>query len=353
MNIYRDFRQEELTEKLAEKISLYKGRPIKIMEVCGSHTNAIGKYGIREILPENVKLVSGPGCPVCVTDTMFMDRAIELSKRDDVIIASFGDLIKVKGTEEKLHLGENVRVVLSPSECLKIAEGNPEKEVVFLSVGFETTTPITALTVRKAECMGIKNLSFFVSNKTMPGILEFLMKEKTDTDAFLFPGHVAVIEGCGFYRKFCEDYNVKGVICGFEPTDILGSIAYLLFGKENFKNLYTRFVRETGNDDSRKTVNEIFEPCDTYLREIGSVKGAGLKIKERYRNFDADYKFCLNYNPADLPKTLGCQCGEILLGKKTPRDCPLFGVKCTPYDAVGPCMVSEEGTCAAYYRYRN
>lgn len=352
MNIYEDFRNEELTEKLADKIQSYKGPDLKIMEVCGSHTDAIGKYGIRDILPKNVTLVSGPGCPVCVTDKKYMDTAIELCKRENVIICSFGDLIKVKGTGEKLVLGENVRVVLSPFECIKTAMDNPDREVVFLSVGFETTTPITALTIKKAYENNIKNLSFFVSNKTMPGILHFLMDMKTDVNAFLFPGHVATIEGCEFYRNFCYEYNIKGTVCGFEPADILASVAFIMYGEEKFKNLYTRFVKEKGNQMSKAAVNEVFEMCDTYLREIGTVKNAGLKIRNKYADFDVCHKFGIDYSPIDQPKEKHCLCGEILLGRKTPKDCPLFGKACRPNDAVGPCMVSEEGTCATYYKYK-
>lgn len=348
MNIYKDFQNPEIIEKLVNKIQLYKGNPIKIMEVCGSHTNAIGKYGIRSILPENIKLISGPGCPVCVTDTLYMDIAIKLSKRDNFIVASFGDLIKVKGSKEKLN---NVRVVLSPFECLKIAKENPNKEVVFLSVGFETTTPITALTIKKAKELGINNLSFLVSNKTMPNILKYLMANKVDVNGFLFPGHVATITGCEFYRDFCHEYNLKGVITGFEPIDILGAIVYILYGKDNFKNLYTRFVSDKGNIESQNMVDEIFEENSAYLREIGLVEGAGLKIRKEFEIFDANVKFNLNYNPINIPKQKGCKCGEILLGKKSPIDCPFFGKQCTPNEAIGPCMVSEEGSCASFYKY--
>ena len=352
MNIYTDLDNQKIIDGLIHKINTYKGNPVSIMEVCGSHTDAIGKYSIREILPNNVRLVSGPGCPVCVTDTDYIDRAVLLSKKNNIILCSFGDLIKVRGSEEKLTAGNNVRIVLSPFECIEIARQHPEKEIVFLSIGFETTTPITALTVIKAKQMNIKNLSFFVSNKTMPDILKYLMNLKTDVQAFLFPGNVSVIEGCEFYRNFCNQYNIKGAITGFEPIDILSAIVFILYKTDLFVNLYKRFVTEKGNENSKTLVREIFSPCDTFLREIGVVKNAGLKLNEKYADLDANIRFDLNYNIPDIKKHKTCLCGEIMLGRKTPADCPLFGKNCTPLNAVGPCMVSEEGSCAAWYKYR-
>ena len=349
MNIYKDFKNPEIIEKFVTKIRSYIGKPIRIMEVCGSHTDVIGKYGIRGILPENVTLISGPGCPVCVTDTLYMDKAIELSHNPNIILCSFGDLIKVKGTCGTL---KNAKVVLSPMECLDLAKSNPQKEIVFLSVGFETTTPITALTIKKAYDENIKNLSFFVSNKTMPNILKYLLSQKVEADAFLFPGHVATIEGYAFYERFCNENNLKGTVCGFEPVDILASITFILFEKENFKNLYGRFVSKEGNLLAKAQVNEIFEACDTYLREIGEVEGAGLKIREKYSHYDANTKFNLKYAPNFVTKDKTCLCGEIMLGRKSPLDCPLFGKTCTPESAYGPCMVSAEGSCASYYKYR-
>ena len=351
MNIYKDFKNPEITDKLIQKINTYKGPSIRIMEVCGSHTDAIGKYGIRNILPKNITLISGPGCPVCVTDTLFIDKSIELSNDPNIIVCSFGDLIKVKGFKESLDLNK-VFVVLSPMECLEIAKNNSQKEVIFLSVGFETTTPITALTIKKAYEENINNISFFVSNKTMPNILKFLLSQKVMADAFLFPGHVAAVEGYAFYEKFCNENNIKGTVCGFEPLDILASISFILFEKDNFRNLYSRFVSKDGNVAAKSQVCDIFEECDTYLREIGPVKGAGLKIREKYSGYDANVKFNLKYTPLDVVKNNNCICGEIMLGKKIPCDCPLFGKACTPLNAKGPCMVSAEGSCASYYKYK-
>ena len=350
MNIYNDFKNPEIIEKLVHKIRSYRGKPVKIMEVCGSHTDAIGKYGIRSVLPGNVTLISGPGCPVCVTDTLYMDKAIELSQNPNIIVCSFGDLIKVKGSQNTL---KNAKVVLSPPECLDMARNNPQKEIVFLSVGFETTTPITALTIKQAFEENIRNLSFFVSNKTMPNILKFLLSQNVEADAFLFPGHVATIEGYEFYERFCNENNLKGTVCGFEPVDILGGISFILFEKENFKNLYSRFVSKEGNREAKSLVCEIFEECDTYLREIGLVEGAGLKIREKYAKFDANSRFNLKYDPKDVKKQKTCLCGDIMLGRKSPFDCPLFGKGCTPENAFGPCMVSAEGSCASYYKYKN
>ncbi|MBQ7257381.1 MAG: hydrogenase formation protein HypD [Abditibacteriota bacterium] len=350
MNIYKDFKNPDIIEKLVRKIRTYKGKTIRIMEVCGSHTDAIGKYGIREILPKNVTFISGPGCPVCVTDTLYMDKAIELSYNPNIIICSFGDLIKVKGSQNTL---KGAKVVLSPMECLDMAKSNPQKEIVFLSVGFETTTPITALTLKKAYDENIKNISFFVSNKTMPNILRFLLSQKVEADAFLFPGHVATIEGYEFYERFCNENNLKGTVCGFEPVDILASISFILFEKDNFKNLYGRFVSKKGNEVAQALVCDIFEECDTYLREIGLVKGAGLKIRDKYSDYDANTKFNLKYDPKFVIKDKTCLCGEIMLGRKSPLDCPLFGNSCTPMKAFGPCMVSAEGSCASYYKYKS
>jgi len=371
VNIYSAFKNSEIAENLIKKISKYNGRDIKIMEVCGSHTNAIAKYGIKNILPKNIKLISGPGCPVCVTDGLFIETAVKMAYKENTIVCTFGDLMRVRANnvlgdskyislEEAKKDGCDVRVVISPLECLDICSENPTKEVVFISVGFETTTPIIALTIKKAQEKAVENFSTFVSNKTMPKILNFLLDNKIEIDAFLFPGHVCSIEGTEFYRDFCFKNNIYGVISGFEVLDILGAISFIcdnIDTENKFENLYPRFVKDAGNVKAKEAVSEIFEACDTYLRGIGTVAGAGLKLKNKYDKYNALLRFNMDYDitSIDLNKSdtlKNCLCGEILLGKALPCDCTFFGKICTPENAIGPCMVSGEGTCSAYYKYK-
>ncbi|HEX2948055.1 MAG TPA: hydrogenase formation protein HypD [Armatimonadota bacterium] len=354
------FRDPAIQRAMADKLSGYNGRRLTIMEVCGTHTASIMKYGIKDALPASIRLVSGPGCPVCVTDSSYIDMAIDLSRQRDIIIATFGDLMRVPGSQGSLmsskSAGADIRVVYSPLDALKICTAHPEHHIVFLSVGFETTTPATALAVIKARQMGITNFSLLVANKTMPRALEALAADpETEIDGFIFPGHVCTIAGTKFYEDFCLRFSIPGAVAGFEPTDILGAIHAIVTQYENhdarMDNMYTRLVRREGNAQAVNATYSVFEPCSAPWRGIGDIAESGLRLRNDFRDFDAQAIFQIEAKPSVEPA--GCLCSEILKGKNLPPDCPLFGTVCLPTSPVGACMVSSEGTCAAYYRYRS
>lgn len=334
-------------------VKTYSGRPVRIMEVCGTHTHAIFRYGIRSLLPENVNLISGPGCPVCVTETGYIDEAVFLTKKENVTLTTFGDLIRVPGSETSLAgaraNGADVRIVYSPFDALKMAGDNPNREIVFLSVGFETTVPAELLCVKRAKEAGIRNFSLLVANKTMDNAYPVL---KDSADAFLYPGHVSTMTGMGIYRKLQKE-GISGAVCGFTADEILTALAVLLTklgeGRPFAENCYPRVVTEEGSPAARTLIAELTCPCDTVWRGIGVIPGSGLALREEYAAWDAAKKFSVPHlsghpNPA-------CRCGDILRGEIRPPECPLFGRTCTPDHPVGACMVSSEGTCAAYYKY--
>ena len=358
LNEYRNTeKQKEIITEIQKYSKLIKEK-VNIMEVCGTHTMAIGKYGIRKLLPENISLISGPGCPVCVTPQEYIDTAIELSKNKDIYICTFGDMMKVPGTfsslEKERGSGAKIFVVYSPLDALKIAEMNKNKKVVFLSIGFETTTPLISQTVMIAKEKKIKNFFILSGNKLIPPVMEFLLKEKdTKIDGFICPGHVSAIIGTEPYKKISEKFNVSCIISGFEPFDILISIFLILKnikeGKAEVINEYKRTVKEKGNIKAQSSIYDTFDIVDSEWRGIGIVKDSGLKLKEKLSEFDADKEFRIKIKSSEKKK--GCICGEILKGKKNPFDCPLFEKVCNPLNPVGPCMVSSEGTCSAYYKY--
>lgn len=354
----KEFRNSEVSGKIAEAIMAYKGRNINIMEVCGTHTMSIFRYGIRDLLPQSVRLVSGPGCPVCVTPVSYIDAALVVAKKEDVIITTFGDLIRVPGSKGSLSgqkaKGADVRIVYSPLDSLVIARENPSKRVVFLSVGFETTTPICALTVLKAYNENITNFFMLPANKTMPEALKLLaLDSTTEIDGYLYPGHVSAIIGTSLYREIAEKYGIPGVVAGFEPLDILHAILTMLELCEKpdkeVVNEYSRFVKKEGNPLALEKMYEVFGPVDSVWRGLGSIPGSGLAIKSKYEELDAWKVFGLSGEAGEEPK--GCRCGEVLKGRILPLNCSLFGKTCMPDNPVGACMVSSEGTCAAYYRY--
>lgn len=341
-------------QRAREIIESYDGPKIRIMEVCGTHTHEIFRLGIRNILPDNIELISGPGCPVCVTPVGFIDEAIYMALEKNVIICTFGDLIRVPGTKMSLAQaraeGATVKMVYSPLDSLKIAKENPDREVVFLAVGFETTTPIACLTVKKAKEEGLTNFSILTANKTMPNAYQAL---KDSADAFLYPGHVHTITGEKDPRELYEKYGVSGVIAGFTAKELLTAIAVIVQGIKKgepfFMNCYPRVVRPEGNPVAMKTIDEVMEPCDSEWRGLGIIPMSGQKLREEYKDFDARRKL-------DLPKIEGkpnpaCRCGEVLQGKCKPSDCKVYGKVCTPEHPVGACMVSNEGACSAYYQY--
>lgn len=331
---------------------------IKIMEVCGTHTVSIFRAGIRELLPENVEVVSGPGCPVCVTSVSDIDKAIWFSKKDNAIITTYGDMYKIPGSisslENEKTKGADVRVIVSTQDIIKIAKDNSEKEIVFISIGFETTTPAVAYLVEELKRNKIKNVSILALNKTIPEVMKLLLGDsKTKIDGFILPGHVAVITGSDIFNFISRKYEKSGVISGFSPEEILSSIKILVRLIENDKkeivNNYTQVVLGKGNDKARKMIEKYFKKSTADWRGFGRIKNSGLSLRESFAELEAGIKFKIpkmrsKENPA-------CLCGQIIQGIKNPSQCKLFRKACVPSKPIGPCMVSSEGTCAAYYKY--
>lgn len=353
-----EYRDSKIAEKLIKKIINTSKRNIRLMEVCGTHTVSIFRSGIRSVLPETISLLSGPGCPVCVTDQAEVDAFIELCRMDDVIVATFGDLMRVPGTQSSLQKesarGRDIRVVYSTFDALEIAKKNPHKNVAFLGVGFETTAPTIAASILSAAQTNVNNFSVISAHKLVPPALEALMAaEKINLDGFILPGHVSVIIGVKGYQTFFDRHQIPCVISGFEPADILHAISVLVAQIETAKplleNAYPRAVTFDGNTKAQQILNDVFEPADVCWRGIGVIPQSGLKIRERYAAHDAENLFDLQVPDPQTPQ--GCACGEILIGTKTPPECALYRKVCTPEDPVGPCMVSTEGTCAAFYKY--
>jgi len=351
---------KNLVKHLINEINFMATKEIKIMEVCGTHTQMISKLGIRSVISSNIKLLSGPGCPVCVTDEIYIDKAIEMLNKYDVTIASFGDLIKVKGTKSNLidekAKGKDVRVIYSPLDLIDMAESNKDKNIIFLGVGFETTAPIIALTIKIADEKKINNLFFLTSIKLMNPILHHILKQPSNkVKGLICPGHVACIKGADYFRFVSQDYNVAAAICGFEALDIIGGIHYLVKqitqnDKKSFKNLYSRCVKDEGNLRANKLMEEVFQISDGDWRGIGKIRKSALIINDRYSNLNAEKKFKVKITPIKV--ITKCECSDILLGYKMPSECRLFNKICNPTNPYGPCMVSTEGSCAIAYRYR-
>ncbi len=355
-----EYRDSEISQQLIEKIKSSSKKDVRLMEVCGTHTVSIFRSGIRSMLPRTVSLLSGPGCPVCVTDQAEVDAFIELARVDDVIITTFGDLMRVPGTRSSLQKesagGRDIRVVYSTFDALEIARKNSAKKVVFLGVGFETTAPTIAAAILSAAQEGVKNFSVISAHKLVPPALQALMASAdARIDGFILPGHVSVIIGLNAYRPFFDQYQIPCVVAGFEPIDILQAISMLVqmleSGSPALDNAYPRAVTREGNTKAQQILDEIFEPAGAGWRGIGVIPQSGLKIREKYAAHDAQKLFDVEVPDAKAPK--GCACGEILIGTKTPPQCALYKKVCTPMEPVGPCMVSTEGTCAAYYRYHS
>ncbi|MCA1961235.1 MAG: hydrogenase formation protein HypD [Desulfomonile sp.] len=344
-----------LAREIHERCLSY-GRPLRLMEVCGTHTMAIAESGIKSLLPDNLQLVSGPGCPVCVTEKVFIDQALETGRRYDACLVTFGDLVRVPGSSGSLagfrSEGGSVRVVYSPLDAIEIAAKGAPRPVVFLGVGFETTVPTVAATVKVAKTRGVTNLFVLPAFKTIHRPLEVLAA-KVDLHGFLLPGHVSAILGSDCYRYLVTDYGKPGVVAGFEPLDILVALRDLVTlaasGSPDIVNDYRRVVRPAGNPTAQATIYEVFEEADASWRGLGLIPGSGLKFRPEYASFDATTRLQVEVPPAkDDPR---CLCAAILTGSRTPDKCGLFGRECTPEEPVGPCMVSSEGTCAAYYKY--
>jgi len=351
------FYDPKIARHLADRITRAAARPVRFMEVCGTHTVAIFRSGIRSLLPKAISLLSGPGCPVCVTAQGEIDAFIDLARQPDTIITTFGDLIRVPGSGSSLQRekadGADVRIVYSTFDAVNLARENPDKRVVFLGVGFETTAPTVAAAILAAHQQQLGNFSVVSAHKTVPPALEALAAGELNIDGFLLPGHVSVIIGLDAYRSFFEAHRVPCVVAGFEPSDLLQSIAMLVdqiaSGRPALENAYPRAVSNDGNAKARAVMDEVFAVADADWRGIGTIAASGLAIRDAYAAYDAVKVFGICPQPAPEPK--GCACGEILTGVKIPPQCPLYKKVCNPMAPVGPCMVSSEGTCAAYYRY--
>lgn len=332
-------------------------RQITIMEVCGTHTVSIFRSGIRSTLPERLKLLSGPGCPVCVTDQGYIDTVLGLADRDDCIIATYGDMIRVPGSDGSLEArasNGNVKVVLSSEDALQLARENSDKTVVFIAVGFETTTPASAVAVQEAAKEGVTNFCILSGHKLVLPAMRALLDGMNDRiDAFLCPGHVSAIIGWGAFAEIVSEYRRPCVVAGFEPVQIIEGLAeicrQLAAGKPELASVYKAVVSEKGNVAAQQIVAECFEPVDGYWRGLGKIEKSTLALREQYSRFDAFRRFGLEDKPGE--ENRGCRCGEVLCGLIEPIECPLFGTRCTVDKPVGPCMVSSEGTCAAWFKY--
>lgn len=342
---------------LADRYKEKTGTTPAFMEVCGSHTMALARTGIKLILQGHVRLISGPGCPVCVTDQKQIDAMIEVAESDERIVCTFGDMMRVPGSKRSLLSakteGRDVRIVYSPLDAVRIAEENPDREVVFLGVGFETTVPVLAAAIRMADLKHVGNFSMWATTKLVQPVLRTLLSvKKVRINGFLLPGHVSIVLGEQAYCFLVDEFRMPGVISGFEPVEMLSAIYKLLEmtleDRPAIVNNYKSVVRPEGNQTAQKMMYEYFEPCDEAWRGIGVIPQSGLSIREKYSRFDARKKF--NIKVGEPKKTL-CRCGDMICGLASPEECILFGKACTPLHPIGPCMVSTEGSCAAHYAY--
>ena len=359
MKFLDEYRDPELAQKFVREIRRITSKPWKIMEVCGGQTHAIVKFGIDELLPKQIELIHGPGCPVCVTPLEVIDQALEIAARPDVIFTSFGDMLRVPGSTTDLlsvkAKGGDVRIIYSPLDAVRLAEQNPAKDVVFFGVGFETTAPATALAIYQAAQKGLKNFSMLVSHVLVPPAIEALMSSPDcQVQAFLAAGHVCTVMGYEEYFPLAKKYRVPMVVTGFEPLDILHgvlmTVQQLESGRAEVENQYARAVRREGNQPAQDLIKKVFKVVPRKWRGIGEIPRSGLGLSEAYAAFDAARKFDLTDQRVEEPAE--CIAGLILQGLKKPHECPAFGSRCTPEHPFGATMVSSEGACAAYYRYR-
>ena len=353
------FKDPQLARGLIESIG--KLAPVggaTLMEVCGTHTVAIARNGIRNLMPPGTRLASGPGCPVCVTSNRDIDTVIALARIPNVTIATFGDMTRVPGSTSSLlkeqAAGRSVQIVYSPLDALALAAQHPEREIVFVGVGFETTTPLVAMAIKRAAAADLRNFTVFAAHKNMPGALEAIINDpQLKLDALILPGHVSTIIGAAPYEFLAKKYGIPGVITGFEPVDVLQGIAMIMRqlreGRAEIEIAYARGVMPQGNPTALAAIDEVFETCPAIWRGLGRIDGSGYRIREEFARFDAVRRFRPDVEPTQDPK--GCRCGDVLRGIMAPSECPLFRTVCTPENPVGPCMVSSEGSCAAYYRY--
>lgn len=352
------FKDPKLARGLIETIHRLAPEHATLMEVCGTHTVAIARNGIRDLMPEGLRLASGPGCPVCVTCNRDIDTVIALARIPNVVITTFGDMTRVPGSTSSLlaeqAAGRSVEIVYSPLDALAFAKAHPEREVVFVGVGFETTTPLVAMAIKRAKAMGLSNFTVFAAHKNMPGALEAIVNDPgVQLDALILPGHVSTITGIGIYQFLAEKYHIPGVVTGFEAVDVLQGIAMLVRqlheGRAEIEIAYERGVRTDGNPVAQKIIADVFDTCEATWRGLGPIPDSGYCLKPEFAEFDAVARFQPDIEPTRDPR--GCRCGDVLRSVIAPNQCPLFDKVCTPENPVGPCMVSSEGSCAAYYRY--
>lgn len=362
MKYIDEFRNARLVKKISSKINSLKLKAdISIMEVCGTHTQNFYRFGLDKLLPKNIKLISGPGCPVCVSPQNYIDTAIKLTGNKDVIVATFGDMLRIPGNrssleKERVKYG-NVRIVYSPLDALVLARANPDKKIVFLAVGFETTAPTIALTVLAARKENLNNLSFLCSLKLIPAAMRYLLLDKRlKLDGFLCPGHVSAIIGTKDYAFIPKKYRIACCIAGFEPLDILEGILMILEqiakSKAYVANQYSRIVTKTGNRVAKKIIRRVFRVSDANWRGFGIMPRSGLKLRNEFLSFDSESVFSVKQSVSKIKFLKGCRCADVLKGLISPRNCPLFGRACQPDNPIGPCMVSSEGACNAHYKFR-
>lgn len=346
-----------LVERIREACDAI-GRPLQVMEICGTHTVSLFRTGVKSLLPKMLKMVSGPGCPVCVTSQGYIDAACELAGRPDVTICTYGDMVRVPGRtgslEHRRAEGANVVVVYSARDAVRYAQEHPDRQVVFLAVGFETTAPATAAAVMEADALGLNNFTVLLGHKlVIPAMAALLAAGDVPIDGFLCPGHVSIIIGAKAYQPIVDVHRRPCVVAGFEPENMLTGILHIVEqirrGEARLENVYPVAVTHEGNAIAQQWLERIFEPGETVWRAMGTIAESGLILREPYRRYDALARFGLSVGPDYDPP--GCRCGEVIQGKLEPTECSLFGTTCTPLQPVGPCMVSSEGTCAAWYKY--
>ena len=360
MKYVDEFRSKKPIDALARQIKkIAPAVDLNFMEVCGTHTQSFFRFGLDKILPQNIRLISGPGCPVCVSSQGYIDQAIKLAGIKDAIILSFGDMLRVPGSgssleREKAKTG-NIRVIYSPLDALNVARLNPDKKVIFLAVGFETTAPTIALTILSAKKQNLDNLFFYSSLKLIPPAMEYLLKDKRlNLDGFLCPGHVSAIIGTKAYEFIPKRYKIACCVAGFEPLDILGGIYLLLLQikkkSPQVQNEYARVVTREGNLKAAQVTKRVFETSDVFWRGLGNIADSALKIRKEFSQFDAERFFSIKTH--DAQHSTKCRCGDVLKGLISPPDCPLFAKACIPDSPIGPCMVSTEGACNAYFKFK-
>jgi len=359
MQYVDEYRDPKIAKAIVERIARKVSQPWVLMEVCGGQTHTLMRYGIDELLPKQVELVHGPGCPVCVTPLEMVDRAIRIASLPSVIFASYGDMLRVPGSQADLFQaranGADVRIVYSPMEAVKLARANPQRRVVFFGVGFETTAPANAMAVWQAQHEGLKNFSMIVAHVLVPPAMRLILESPTNrVQGFIGPGHVCTIMGFREYEALSKEFRVPIVVGGFEPLDLLEAIAMLVAqleeGRAEVENQYSRSVSYEGNLAAQRVMGEVFEVSDRKWRGIGEIEASGYRLREEYAAFDAERVFGLEEVSAEEPKE--CISALVLQGLRKPMDCPAFGVRCTPMTPMGAPMVSAEGACAAYYQYR-